>query len=87
MEVKTLDTKPVIPSYAHYYYNIFIRLHACRGVGMSGIEPITIEAVASYCMATDNDFDEILDIVTGIDAIYRKDATKHAEQSKPNRKN
>ena len=54
---------------------------------MSGIEPITIEAVASYCMATDNDFDEILDIVTGIDAIYRKDATKHAEQSKPNRKN
>ena len=70
--VKALEDRPAFPTLYSYYYELFVKLHRCRGVGMSGYLPITVESIASYCSQSVYDFDDVFDIITEVDEAYRK---------------
>ena len=76
-EVKALQTRPTMPEYARYYYDIFIRLDSRRSMAMSGINAISVEAISIYCREIGADFLEVFDIISGIDNIYREALEKH----------
>ena len=70
--VKALQDSPPYPKEYQYYYDLFIKLHRCRSVGMSSYNPISVQDIGAMCQYSDYDFEDVFDIITGIDEIYRQ---------------
>ena len=44
---------PELPTYLRHYHTAYTVLHDSRGIGFSGYQPITIEAMDAYCRMQD----------------------------------
>lgn len=72
---EAIANAPTLKPYLQFYWDAFLELDTCRPLGMSSVGQIPWTAVNEYALRhgiTDlDDFDYLLAIIRGIDAVYR----------------